>query len=143
MSKKYKTSSGPVIKTGFATGGWDPRPARDRGAVIETTPHRSVHVTTEQDLEKLRRADARARALRNLANLTDAENAEITADAMADPDNQPADDLVRRRGRPPLEHPKEAVKLRLDADVLEHFRSTGPGWQTRINETLRQAAKLK
>jgi uncharacterized protein (DUF4415 family) len=27
--------------------------------------------------------------------------------------------------------------------VVEHFRATGPGWQTRINDTLRRAAKLK
>jgi uncharacterized protein (DUF4415 family) len=39
--------------------------------------------------------------------------------------------------------PKLAIKLRLDPDVIEYFRATGPGWQTRINETLRRAAKLK
>jgi uncharacterized protein (DUF4415 family) len=44
-----------------------------------------------------------------------------------------------RRGRPPLDRPKEAVKLRLSPDVLDHFRSGGPGWQTRINETLEKA----
>lgn len=41
-----------------------------------------------------------------------------------------------RRGRPPLERPKEAVKLRLSPEVLDHFRAGGPGWQTRINTTL-------
>jgi len=41
-----------------------------------------------------------------------------------------------RRGRPPLERPKEAVKLRLSPDVLDHFRASGPGWQTRINAAL-------
>src|SRR5262249_37250490 len=45
-----------------------------------------------------------------------------------------------RRGRPPSDNPKQALKLRLDADVVEHFRATGPGWQTRINDTLRLAA---
>src|SRR6266511_4418313 len=48
-----------------------------------------------------------------------------------------------RRGRPPSENPKQAIKLRIDADVVEYFRATGPGWQTRINEALRRAAKLK
>ena len=47
------------------------------------------------------------------------------------------------RGRPRLVHPKEAIKLRIDADIVRHFRSTGPGWQTRINDTLRKATKLK
>lgn len=44
----------------------------------------------------------------------------------------------RRRGRPPGEHPKVAIKLRLDEDVVTAFRATGPGWQSRINETLRR-----
>jgi uncharacterized protein (DUF4415 family) len=51
-------------------------------------------------------------------------------------------DKLVRRGRPSSAHPKKALKLRIDADVVEHFRATGPGWQTRINDTLRRAAKL-
>jgi uncharacterized protein (DUF4415 family) len=50
---------------------------------------------------------------------------------------------VIRRGRPPLESPKRAVKLRIDADVLAAYRKTGDGWQTRINADLRKARKLK
>jgi uncharacterized protein (DUF4415 family) len=52
-------------------------------------------------------------------------------------------DKVIRRGRPPLPNPKQAVKLRLDADVLAAYRKTGAGWQTRINADLRKARKLK
>jgi uncharacterized protein (DUF4415 family) len=52
-------------------------------------------------------------------------------------------DKLIRRGRPPSAAPKEAIKLRLDPDVLEYFRSGGPGWQTRINDALRRAARLK
>jgi uncharacterized protein (DUF4415 family) len=51
-------------------------------------------------------------------------------------------DKVIRRGRPPLPNPKQAVKLRLDADVLAAYRKTGAGWQTRINDDLRKARKL-
>jgi uncharacterized protein (DUF4415 family) len=40
------------------------------------------------------------------------------------------------RGRPKKTHPKEAVNLRLSPEVLAHFRSGGPGWQTRINAAL-------
>ena len=50
-------------------------------------------------------------------------------------------DKILRRGRPSLAHPKEAVKLRLDHDVLAAYRKTGRGWQTRINADLRKAAK--
>jgi len=51
----------------------------------------------------------------------------------------------RRPGeRGPQKAPtKQAVKLRLDPDVLAHYRNTGPGWQTRINADLRRSAKLK
>jgi len=48
-----------------------------------------------------------------------------------------------RRGQPKSAAPKEAVSLRLDSDVLEHFRATGPGWQSRINAALRKVAKLR
>ena len=48
-----------------------------------------------------------------------------------------------KRGRPKAAHPKQPVNLRLDPDVLAHFRSTGRGWQGRINQALRKAAKLK
>jgi uncharacterized protein (DUF4415 family) len=47
------------------------------------------------------------------------------------------------RGRPRLANPKAAIKLRIDADIIRYFRSTGPGWQTRINDTLRRATKRK
>ena len=52
-------------------------------------------------------------------------------------------DKIVRRGRPPLPSPKQAVKLRLDADVLAAYRKSGRGWQTRINADLRKARKLK
>lgn len=52
-------------------------------------------------------------------------------------------ELLKQRGRPKSESPKEAVSLRLDADVVEAYRKTGDGWQTRINADLRKARKLK
>jgi uncharacterized protein (DUF4415 family) len=47
--------------------------------------------------------------------------------------------FARARGRPRLDAAKIAVKLRLDPDVVEGFKAGGPGWQTRINATLRAA----
>jgi uncharacterized protein (DUF4415 family) len=47
-----------------------------------------------------------------------------------------------RRGRPKAATTKEAVKLRLDADVLAALRASGDGWQTRVNETLRASLRL-
>lgn len=76
-----------------------------------------------------------------------------------DPDNPPLTDeqlkrlrpisketldfINRARGRPAAEAPKQAVSLRLDQDVIEHYKKSGPGWQTRMNDALRKHAKLK
>ena len=46
------------------------------------------------------------------------------------------------RGRPKADVTKAAVSLRLDPDVIAHYRASGRGWQSRINDTLRKAAKL-
>ena len=34
---------------------------------------------------------------------------------------------------------KRPISLRVDADVLDSYRATGPGWQGRMNEALRKA----
>jgi uncharacterized protein (DUF4415 family) len=47
--------------------------------------------------------------------------------------------LVKNKGGRPVGSNKELVSLRLDREILERFRATGPGWQTRINEVLRKA----
>jgi uncharacterized protein (DUF4415 family) len=52
-------------------------------------------------------------------------------------------DRLIRPGRPKSAAPKEPIAIRLDPDVLAHYRATGPGWQSRINAALRKAAKLK
>ena len=45
-----------------------------------------------------------------------------------------------RRGRPPMgEAPKVQQSLRLDREVLDKFKATGPGWQARINQVLKEA----
>jgi uncharacterized protein (DUF4415 family) len=44
--------------------------------------------------------------------------------------------------RPRKAVPKQAVSLRLDPDVLKHFRASGSGWRSRINAALRKAAGL-
>ena len=72
------------------------------------------------------------------------EDALITAAANADPDAQPLTDAEwekvkprLRRGRPPGSGTKAQVTLRLDVDVLEKFKASGEGWQTRINDALK------
>ncbi|MGK2910322.1 MAG: BrnA antitoxin family protein [Sphingobium sp.] len=48
---------------------------------------------------------------------------------------------VKARGRPVgsvKEDAKERITIRLDRDVVEKFRATGAGWQSRVNEALRK-----
>jgi uncharacterized protein (DUF4415 family) len=67
---------------------------------------------------------------------------ELTEEWFEGADYYEGDKLIRR-GRPKSAAPKEAVSLRLDPDVLAHFRAKGPGWQSRINVALRKAAGLR
>jgi uncharacterized protein (DUF4415 family) len=47
-------------------------------------------------------------------------------------------DKLIKKGRPRLPRPKLSITVRYDADVVEAFRGTGKGWQTRMNMALRQ-----
>lgn len=50
---------------------------------------------------------------------------------------------VRRgRGRPKSGNAKEQISIRIDKDVLEKLREAGPGWQSQVNSTLREALGL-
>ena len=75
------------------------------------------------------------------------ENNVNSAGEWQDPDDVPDlstpewqaifDKVPVRRGRPPLDEPKIATTIRIDADILAAFRAEGAGWQTRINDALR------
>lgn len=78
---------------------------------------------------------------------TPAQDTAITAAAMSDPDAVPFTDAewvqvkpLLRRGRPLGSGTKTQITLRLDTDVLEKFKASGDGWQTRINDVLRDHA---
>lgn len=88
---------------------------------------------------------------------TSEEEKAIQVGIAADPDTLGLDDEWFERARPVSEeHPEiverarrrrfergmatnEQVSIPIDADLAAHFRSTGPGWRTRLNDTLRQA----
>jgi uncharacterized protein (DUF4415 family) len=83
---------------------------------------------------------------RKLVLPTPEEDAAITAAALSDPDAAPLTDSewetarqTARTGRPPHAAPRKApVTLRLDVDLLATLKSSGKGWQTRINDALRE-----
>jgi uncharacterized protein (DUF4415 family) len=75
-----------------------------------------------------------------------AESRRITVAARKDPDAQPLTDAQLKamvpvravRGRPKSESKKLLVSVRYSPEVLAYFRSTGEGWQARMDGVLRQ-----
>lgn len=52
--------------------------------------------------------------------------------------------VAQRRGRGPQKAPrKQPTTIRFDADVLAALKATGPGWQTRVNDTMREWLKTQ
>jgi uncharacterized protein (DUF4415 family) len=49
-----------------------------------------------------------------------------------------AEALLAPRGRPKAEVTKVRVGIRLSSEVIDHFKASGDGWQTRIDAALRQ-----
>lgn len=56
-------------------------------------------------------------------------------------DNMPAPLQAKLRGRPKAEFTKERITIRLSPEVLQSFRATGAGWQTRIDAALKDWLK--
>ena len=76
------------------------------------------------------------------------EDAAITKAAQSDPDAVPYTDKEWKKARvharverPGSESPKVFTGIRLDADVVDTFKATGKGWQTRMNAALRDWLK--
>lgn len=79
---------------------------------------------------------------------TDEENAKIRKAVASDPDTMLLEDeniklipfnklkSLRRKGRPVTDCPKVSVNIRYSPEVVEAFRATGNGWQTRMNAAL-------
>ena len=88
---------------------------------------------------------------------TDDEEEDINRGIALDPDAPEWTDEDFSRARPAIEvvphiveehnrtrgkqkaPTKERISVRLDSDLTDHFRSSGKGWQTRLNDTLRRA----
>ena len=76
---------------------------------------------------------------------TAAEDRKIRAAAKSDPDAQPLSTkqlqsmvpLRALRGRPRSDSPKLLLSVRYSREVVEYFKSTGAGWQSRMDKVLR------
>jgi len=79
---------------------------------------------------------------------TPEEDAAIVAAALADPDAQPLTDAqleamvpmhaLKARGRPKSQHKKLLVSVRYSPEVVSFFKATGEGWQSRMDNVLRE-----
>jgi uncharacterized protein (DUF4415 family) len=85
---------------------------------------------------------------RTLIRPTNEEDAAITAAAMSDPDAIPLTDAeweaiksTARRGRPLAQFTKERITIRLSKEVVDRFRASGTGWQTRVDAALKDWLK--
>lgn len=90
-----------------------------------------------------------AQVQRMIASDPDAPEASEEELAQAKPFRKAFPDLgksidreIARRGRPKAENTKTPVTIRLDPDLVEHYKATGKGWQSRINDDLRKSAGL-
>lgn len=50
-----------------------------------------------------------------------------------------AETMLKRRGRPKSDSSRTSISLRLPPETLARWKATGPGWQTRMAETLSKA----
>ncbi len=74
------------------------------------------------------------------------EDRKITAQAKADPAAQPLTPTQLKamvpsqsvRGRPKLDNRKLLLSVRYSPEVIAYFKSTGEGWQSRMDGVLRQ-----
>lgn len=86
-----------------------------------TANKRALPPTFKSNLAKLDEHAVQAAEYEELPELTD----EMLARA-----------VVNKGGRPRSDNPRKLITLRLPADVIDRWRATGPGWQTRMADRL-------
>jgi uncharacterized protein (DUF4415 family) len=86
-----------------------------------TVKKRSSRRTLKSDLAKVDAHVIRSREYKELPELTERGLSRA---------------VVNKGGRPRSTNPKKLISLRLPVEVIERWRATGPGWQTRIAERL-------
>ena len=81
--------------------------------------------TLKSDLKRVARHRIKAKEFEELPELTD---------------DMLKRGVVKRAGRPVATNPRKQVTIRLPETVLDHWKATGPGWQTRMADLLTKRA---
>ena len=79
------------------------------------------HRTLRSDLAKVDRHSIRAHEYKELPEFTDKALSRA---------------VLNKGGRPRSANPRKLISIRLPVDVIERWKATGPGWQTRIAKRL-------
>lgn len=69
---------------------------------------------------------------------TDPDDAPELDDAFFQEADEYRGDTLVKRGRPKADKVKQRVTMRLDPEIVESFKAQGPGWQSRINQALKE-----
>lgn len=89
---------------------------------------------TAEDVDKLLSAGADRTDWKRVDAMTDED---IVAAMRDDPDWQDLIDIDWSKAVAVNPQPKTAISIRLDEDIVDFFKATGKGYQTRINAVLR------
>ena len=95
--------------------------------------------TADELREMVRRGESRT----DWARIDAMTEAELEQAIASDPDWADIPENWYEQAEAVMPKPKVPVSIRLDADVTEYFRSTGKGWQTRVNAILRAYKEAK
>lgn len=99
--------------------------------------------TVRYSADEIRRMAKAGEGRTNLKRLAEIADEEIEAQMRDDPDWADFIDVDWSSATIVYPQPKNAISIRLDQDVVDFFRATGKGYQTRINGVLRHYMQEK
>ena len=120
--------------------------SKRQGYRIKKNASGLVHMTvTERQYTSRTREEVIALAKACADAMTPEEDRALTKAALDDPGTVlVTEEFIKGRpGRPFSARTKIPVSIRLSPDVLDHYRSSGRGWQGRIDEALRKLMQLE
>lgn len=88
-------------------------------------------------IDELRKLAEHGESRTDTARVQAMSDEDVERAVASDPDWDGIPDDWHKQAEAVMPRPKIPVSIRLDADLIEHFRSTGRGWQTRVNAILR------